>query len=110
MKKDMVMKIKLPAKITKKRKWYVATCPVLDISSQGDTEKKAKKNLIEALTLFFISCIERNTLDAALKESGFKKATIYRPTPKSTKIKKEDYVNGPLNLLWAKSNSEQCHA
>ena len=73
-------------------------------------QKKAKNNLIEALTLFFISCIERNTLDAALKECGFKKATIYLPTPKSPKIKKEDYVNVPLNLLWAKSKTDQCHA
>jgi len=110
MMKNMVMEIKLPAKITKKSKWYVASCQVLDISSQGATEKKAKKNLIEALTLFFISCIERNTLDAVLKECGFKKATIYPATPKSPKIKKEDYVNVPLNLLWAKSKPDQCHA
>ena len=104
------MELKLPAKITKKRKWYVASCQVLNISSQGETEKKAKKNLTEALTLFFISCIERNTLDAVLKECGFKKATTYPTTPKGPKIKKEDYVNIPLNLLWAKSKTDQCHA
>lgn len=110
MKKNMVMEIKLPAKITKKSKWYVASCQILDISSQGDTEKKAKNNLIEALTLFFISCIERNTLDAVLKECGFKRATTYPATPKGQKIKKDDYVNIPLNLLCAKSKTEQCHA
>ena len=110
MKKNMVMEIKLPVQITKKRKWYVAACPILDISSQGSTEKKAKNNLIDALTLFFISCIERNTLDAVLKECGFKKATTYPVTPKGPKIKKEDYVNIPLNLLAAKSKTEQCHA
>ncbi|MBW1745891.1 MAG: hypothetical protein JRJ25_06080 [Deltaproteobacteria bacterium] len=110
MEKNMVMEIKLPAKITKKSKWYVASCLVLDVSSQGDTEKKAKNNLIEALSLFFISCIERNTLDAVLKECGFKKATIYPTTPRSPKIKKENYVNVPLNLLYAKSNTNQCHA
>ena len=74
--KNMIMEIKLPAKIIKKSKWYVASCTVLDVSSQGSTEKKAKNNLIEALSLFFISCIERNTLDAVLKECGFKKATV----------------------------------
>ena len=109
MKKNMVMEIKLPAKITKKSKWYVASCLVLNISSQGETEKKAKNNLIEALTLFFISCIERNALDAVLKECGFKKATTYPATPKERKIKKEDYVNIPLNLLSTKSKTEQCH-
>lgn len=110
MEKNMVMEIKLPAEITKKSKWYVASCSVLGVSSQGNTEKKAKNNLIEALSLFFISCIERNTLDAIFKECGFKKATVYPTTPRSPKIKKENYVNVPLNLLYTKSNPNQCHA
>jgi predicted RNase H-like HicB family nuclease len=109
MTKNMVMEIKLPASIIKKTKWYVASCPALGISSQGNTEKKAKNNLVEALSLFFISCIERNTLDAVLNECGFKKATIYPATPKSPKIVKEDYVSVPLNLLYAKSEINQCH-
>ena len=67
----------LPAKITKKKKWFLASCPVLDIHSQGETEEQAKKNLTDALTLFFISCYERNTLDTALKECGFR--TAYHP-------------------------------
>ncbi len=32
---------------------YVAFCPELDIASQGDTIEEARKNLIEALELFF---------------------------------------------------------
>jgi predicted RNase H-like HicB family nuclease len=32
---------------------YVATCPELDIASQGDTVEEARSNLTEALTLFF---------------------------------------------------------
>jgi len=34
---------------------YVALCPELDIASQGDTVELARKNLIEALELFFES-------------------------------------------------------
>ena len=34
---------------------YVALCPELDIASQGDTVEGAKKNLVEALELFFES-------------------------------------------------------
>ena len=34
---------------------YVALCPELDIASQGDTVESARKNLIEALELFFES-------------------------------------------------------
>jgi predicted RNase H-like HicB family nuclease len=32
---------------------FVALCPELDISSQGDFIEEARANLIEALTLFF---------------------------------------------------------
>ncbi len=32
---------------------FVALCPELDIASQGDTIEEAKKNLEEAVTLFF---------------------------------------------------------
>lgn len=32
---------------------YVALCPELDIASQGDTIEEAKKNLVEAIELFF---------------------------------------------------------
>ncbi len=33
--------------------WYVALCPELDIASQGETVEQARRNLIEALELFF---------------------------------------------------------
>lgn len=39
----MRMDIKLPAKIQKKGKWHVASCPILDIFTQGETEKKRSK-------------------------------------------------------------------
>lgn len=32
---------------------YVALCPELDIASQGDTIEEARRNLIEAVELFF---------------------------------------------------------
>lgn len=32
---------------------YVAFCPEFDIASQGDTVEDARKNLLEALELFF---------------------------------------------------------
>ena len=32
---------------------YVALCPELDVTSQGDTIESARKNLQEALELFF---------------------------------------------------------
>lgn len=32
---------------------YVALCPEVDIASQGDSIEEARKNLVEALELFF---------------------------------------------------------
>src|SRR6266545_6256768 len=46
---------KLTAVIEREDDVYVALCPELDIASQGDTVEAARKNLIEALELFFES-------------------------------------------------------
>jgi len=51
--------------------WYIAHCPPLDLTTQGRTMAEAKKNLVEASGLFIVSCLERGTLDQALKELGF---------------------------------------
>jgi len=102
------MKFKLPLAITKKEKWYVAKCPILDIYSHGETYPKAKKNLIESISLFLETCFEQGTLDAVLKECGFKNV------PKSEKsihrAKEEDSITIPLYLLSDTTNSKPCHA
>src|ERR1700690_3242824 len=53
--------------------WYIAHCPPLDITTQGRTQGEARRNLLEASELFVISCLERGTLDEALRELGFTK-------------------------------------
>jgi len=45
----------LTAIIERESDSYVALCPELDITSQGDTVETARTNLIEALELFFES-------------------------------------------------------
>ncbi len=46
-------KKQLTAIIEREDDGYVALCPEIDIASQGDTIEEARKNLIEALELFF---------------------------------------------------------
>ena len=99
---------KLPVKITKRKNWYLASCPILDVHSQGETERKAKKNLAEALTLFLISCFERGTLDKVLKECGFKPMHPFTAPRKATKPP-EDYINVPLPFI-VHSHLKECHA
>lgn len=42
---------------------YVALCPELDIASQGETVEEARKNLKEALELFFECASEQEVRD-----------------------------------------------
>ena len=60
----VTIKFDLSFRFIKRKKWVVATCPSLKVSSQGATEKEAKKNLAEAISLFIESCIEHGTLEA----------------------------------------------
>ncbi len=56
------IEFRLPAKIRKKGKWYVSSCPSLDVHSQGRTKDEARQNLIDALAFFLESCVRRGTL------------------------------------------------
>jgi predicted RNase H-like HicB family nuclease len=42
----------LSAIIEHEGSWYVASCPELDIASQGKTVEEAQSNLLEAVQLF----------------------------------------------------------
>lgn len=61
-------RIKVPVKIAKRKRWFLASCPILDLHSQGETQKKGQQNLGEAMRVFFLSCFERGTLDRILKK------------------------------------------
>jgi predicted RNase H-like HicB family nuclease len=98
----------LPAVIVKKEKWYVSSCPALDVYSQGDTEEEAKKNLSEALAMFLISCHERGTLDTVLKECGFVPGYLAPGAP--AMFKESDYIDVPLPFVIDMGNPNRCHA
>jgi len=41
----MENEISLPVMIMKEGDWFVASCPVLDIATQGKTEQEVKENM-----------------------------------------------------------------
>lgn len=45
--------IQLTAVIERDEDWFVATCPEVDVVSQGKTVEDARANLLEAVELFF---------------------------------------------------------
>lgn len=49
----MTHTLQLTAVIEPEGNGYVSLCPELDIASQGDTIGEARRNLLEALELFF---------------------------------------------------------
>ena len=50
---------------------WVSGCPSLDVLSQGNTAGEAKGALREAVELWVESCLERGTLEQALREVGW---------------------------------------
>ncbi|MBI2970838.1 MAG: hypothetical protein HYY37_00290 [Candidatus Aenigmarchaeota archaeon] len=45
--------IPLPVFIAKEDEWYVASCPVLDIATQGRTEAEVKENIRDLINEFY---------------------------------------------------------
>ena len=104
--------IHLPIKLTPKSNWVVAVCPILDVTSQGKDIAEAKRNIIEALSLFFMSCFDRGVLDEALKECGFVPAG---PTQTHRVLESQpdgEYVDVPIPLLLSRKRGDpsHCHA
>jgi predicted RNase H-like HicB family nuclease len=79
MKATVQAEFRLFGRIRQRRGWFIAHCPPLDLTTQGKTLEEARQNLIEASQLFIMSCLERGTLDQALKELGFIPLRKVRP-------------------------------
>jgi predicted RNase H-like HicB family nuclease len=65
------MEFRLPMRVRKKGKWFISSCPALDVFSQGRTRTEAEQNLRDALYSFLDGCYEGGTLDKVLHEAGF---------------------------------------
>jgi predicted RNase H-like HicB family nuclease len=92
------MEFSLPAVVRRKGRWWAATCPPLDVHTQGRTEDEAKKNLVEALVEFFLSCFERGTLNAVLQESGF--VPVAHDVPRRPALPRDaEQIRVPLPFL-----------
>lgn len=95
--------IKLPISVKKKKKWFLASCEVLDVHAQGETKQQAIDNLKDTLELFLTSCFERGTLDKVLKDCGFS-------IKEKASITDKNYLDIPLNLTTDNKSVEKCHA
>lgn len=45
----MTLQVPVPIILTKEGKWFVASSPILDVATQGRTEKEVKENLADLI-------------------------------------------------------------
>ena len=70
------MKRQLTAIIEREGDGYVSLCPEFDIASQGETIEEARKNLQEALELFFESASNKEIKDRLREEVYITQAEV----------------------------------
>jgi len=90
--------VQVPVKLKRDNAWIIASCPPLDVHSQGRSEDEAINNLVEAIQLFIESCFERGTLEQILKAAGFKPVRYLEEAQSQNRT-----INVPLSLLAAKN-------
>jgi predicted RNase H-like HicB family nuclease len=97
---------RLRYEISEAEGWIVASAQDLDVHSQGHTESEALENLREALELFIVSCLKRNTLDQVLRDSGFAPDQGRLDASRSQILPGDKTIEVPLHLLATRSNAE----
>ncbi len=66
------MRLRFPAVFFREGDLVVSLCPVLNVSSFGETQDEAEQSLIEAVAAFIRGCNELGTLEEVLEESGYR--------------------------------------
>lgn len=59
------MPLSFPVVISREGKWFVASCPLLGIGTQGKTEKEARENIQDLINEYFS---DPDTQKPSLKE------------------------------------------
>jgi len=95
--------LRLPIKFTRKKKWILVSCPILDVHSQGETIEEAKRNMKDALTGFLTACHEMGTFDSVLEEAGVEPVLVfsgyYPPSPQKSHRQYDDFVDIDLPFI-----------
>ena len=91
----MEFQFRLPVQIWQEQGHFVAFCPVLQVTSYGDSKKDAQKNIKEAVELFLEVCVEDGTLNKVLRECGMKRRVSEVPT----EARQESLIQGSVPVL-----------
>ncbi len=75
MAKHAVVSVKVPVQFIREGKYFVAYCPVLDISTQATSFEKVQHRFNELMNIFFEEMLRDGKLDKYLTEMGWIKRT-----------------------------------
>jgi predicted RNase H-like HicB family nuclease len=106
----LTIELKVGIETSREGKWYISSCPALDIVSQGETIKEAKEMIEDAIELFITSCIERGTLKEVLKDCGWVKVeqSLIKKQTRSQKL--SDFVSIPFPIILPEAQKiSGCH-
>jgi predicted RNase H-like HicB family nuclease len=71
MKATVTFTVSFPIEIKKEAKYYLASCPTLDVWAYGNNQQNAVESLKDTLQLFLTHCFDQGTLEIVLKGCGF---------------------------------------
>jgi predicted RNase H-like HicB family nuclease len=82
MKATATFTLTFPIKVKKESRYYIASCPTLDVWAHGKTYSFAVDNLRDILQLFLTYCFDHGTLELVLEGCGFTslKKSLYQDT------------------------------
>jgi predicted RNase H-like HicB family nuclease len=81
-------------------KRWIATCPLVGVTSQGKNADDARRCLQEAIELWFESCVERGVLDQALREANFQPSRLGRQatSPDRKTFRRPSVLGDPFEI------------
>lgn len=71
MKATVTFTVSFPIEVKKEVRYYLASCPTLDVWTCGKTQQSAIESLKDTLQLFLTHCFDHGTLESVLKGCGF---------------------------------------
>lgn len=71
MKATVTFTVSFPIEVKKESRYYLASCPTLDVWAHGNTQQRAVECLKDTLQLFLTHCFDKGTLEMVLKGCGF---------------------------------------
>lgn len=101
----MEIRGQLPLILTQRKNYVVASCPVLDVHSQGRTVEEAKQNLAEAIGLFILTAFENGTLQEVLADCGIRQNQL-----SLTDTDSEEVIDISVPLIQQNNDAPLCLA